>query len=195
MVFAVVAFVSVFVVVASLGVMLFGGKRRHRAWVRPGHSRSRQTWRGGTELFLRCRSRRVLRPGLAGAGRRAGRASQFPAPDPACGEASAGAHRRRLRAARRSAAAPGPRLDRDRRLARRRGIYYETLGQNWERAAMIKARADRRRSRTRRGVSSQEMHAFIWRKYFDYAAIADIHAMKRQIHAAQGPCRDRRRRA
>ena len=27
---------------------------------------------------------------------------------------------------------------------------------------------------------------FIWRKYFDYAAIADIHAMKRQIHAVRG---------
>lgn len=31
-----------------------------------------------------------------------------------------------------------------------------------------------------------EMAAFIWRKYFDYATIADIHAMKRQIHAAKG---------
>ncbi|WP_374545493.1 bifunctional [glutamine synthetase] adenylyltransferase/[glutamine synthetase]-adenylyl-L-tyrosine phosphorylase [Rhodoblastus sp.] len=63
--------------------------------------------------------------------------------------------------------------------------YYETLGQNWERAAMIKARP----------VAGDlalgfdfldEMAAFIWRKYFDYAAIADIHAMKRQIHAAKG---------
>jgi len=27
---------------------------------------------------------------------------------------------------------------------------------------------------------------FIWRKYFDYAAIADIAAMKRQIHAVRG---------
>ncbi len=39
-----------------------------------------------------------------------------------------------------------------------------------------------------------EMAAFIWRKYFDYATIADIHAMKRQIYAAQGPCRNRGRR-
>ncbi len=63
--------------------------------------------------------------------------------------------------------------------------YYETLGQNWERAAMIKARP----------VAGDlalgfdflgEMAAFIWRKYFDYATIADIHAMKRQIHAAKG---------
>ena len=31
-----------------------------------------------------------------------------------------------------------------------------------------------------------ELAPFIWRKYFDYASIADIHAMKRQIHAARG---------
>lgn len=63
--------------------------------------------------------------------------------------------------------------------------YYETLGQNWERAAMIKARP----------IAGDialgehfivEMRPFIWRRYFDYAAIADIHAMKRQIHAVRG---------
>ena len=63
--------------------------------------------------------------------------------------------------------------------------YYETLGQNWERAAMIKARP----------VAGdlaigarflRELAPFIWRKYFDYGAIADIHAMKRQIHAVRG---------
>ena len=27
---------------------------------------------------------------------------------------------------------------------------------------------------------------FIWRKYLDFAAIADVHAMKRQIHAYRG---------
>ena len=32
-------------------------------------------------------------------------------------------------------------------------IYYETLGQNWERAAYIKARVDRRRRRGRRALS------------------------------------------
>ena len=64
--------------------------------------------------------------------------------------------------------------------------YYETLGQNWERAAMIKARPGRRRSRARRGDFLAELAPFIWRKYFDYAAIADIHAMKRQIHAVRG---------
>jgi glutamate-ammonia-ligase adenylyltransferase len=64
-------------------------------------------------------------------------------------------------------------------------IYYETLGQNWERAAMIKARPAAGDialgARFLAGLAP-----FIWRKYFDYAAIADIHAMKRQIHAARG---------
>jgi glutamate-ammonia-ligase adenylyltransferase len=63
--------------------------------------------------------------------------------------------------------------------------YYETLGQNWERAAMIKARPIA--GDVALGASFlQELAPFIWRKYFDYAAIADIHAMKRQIHAVRG---------
>ncbi|MCE4224139.1 bifunctional [glutamine synthetase] adenylyltransferase/[glutamine synthetase]-adenylyl-L-tyrosine phosphorylase [Methylobacterium sp. C25] len=63
--------------------------------------------------------------------------------------------------------------------------YYETTGQNWERAAFIKARpiagdiaaGDRFLS---------DLKPFVWRKYFDFAAIADVHAMKRQIHAVRG---------
>lgn len=63
--------------------------------------------------------------------------------------------------------------------------YYETLGQNWERAAMIKARPIA--GETELGDRFlQELTPFIWRRYFDYAAIADIHAMKRQIHAVRG---------
>ena len=63
--------------------------------------------------------------------------------------------------------------------------YYETHGQNWERAAMIKARyvaGDRALA----DAFLEGMASFVWRKYFDYAAIADIHAMKRQIHVARG---------
>ncbi len=63
--------------------------------------------------------------------------------------------------------------------------YYETLGQNWERAAMIKARPVAGDVALGRRFLS-ELAPFIWRKYFDYAAIADIHAMKRQIHAVRG---------
>ena len=63
--------------------------------------------------------------------------------------------------------------------------YYETLGQNWERAAMIKARpAAGDLDLGWRFLA--DLAPFIWRKYFDYAAIADIYAMKRQIHAVRG---------
>jgi glutamate-ammonia-ligase adenylyltransferase len=63
--------------------------------------------------------------------------------------------------------------------------YYETLGQNWERAALIKARpAAGDVALGKRFLA--ELAPFVWRKYFDYAAIADIHAMKRQIHAVRG---------
>jgi glutamate-ammonia-ligase adenylyltransferase len=63
--------------------------------------------------------------------------------------------------------------------------YYETVGQNWERAAMIKARVcagDIEAGET----FLEELTPFVWRKYLDYAAIADVHAMKRQIHAHKG---------
>ncbi len=63
--------------------------------------------------------------------------------------------------------------------------YYETVGQNWERAALIKARpAAGDIALGERFLA--DLAPFIWRKYFDYAAIADIHAMKRQIHAVRG---------
>ena len=63
--------------------------------------------------------------------------------------------------------------------------YYETVGQNWERAAYIKARPIAGDI----AIGEQfiaDLKPFIWRKYFDFAAIADIHAMKRQIHAVKG---------
>jgi len=63
--------------------------------------------------------------------------------------------------------------------------YYETVGQNWERAALIKARAVA--GDIARGQAFLiELSPFIWRKYLDFAAIADVHAMKRQIHAHRG---------
>ena len=63
--------------------------------------------------------------------------------------------------------------------------YYETVGQNWERAAMLKARPCAGDVQAG-GRFLAELSPFIWRKYLDYAAIADIHAMKRQIHAHKG---------
>ncbi|MDB5431369.1 MAG: glutamate-ammonia-ligase adenylyltransferase [Caulobacter sp.] len=60
--------------------------------------------------------------------------------------------------------------------------YYETVGQNWERAAFIKARAAG--GDIPRGEEFlEELSAFIWRRHLDFAAIADIHSIKRQIHA------------
>lgn len=63
--------------------------------------------------------------------------------------------------------------------------YYESFGQNWERAAFIKARpvAGDHEAGYR---FLAELSPFIWRRYLDFAAIADIHAMKRQIHAFKG---------
>ncbi|OHC75002.1 MAG: glutamine-synthetase adenylyltransferase [Rhodospirillales bacterium RIFCSPLOWO2_12_FULL_58_28] len=61
-------------------------------------------------------------------------------------------------------------------------IYYETLGQNWERAAMIKARAvagDREAG----ADFIKWLEPFIWRKNLDFATIQDIHSIKRQINA------------
>jgi glutamate-ammonia-ligase adenylyltransferase len=63
--------------------------------------------------------------------------------------------------------------------------YYESVGQNWERAALIKARpvagdliAGRR--------FLAELQPYVWRKHLDFAAIADIHSIKRQIQAYRG---------
>lgn len=63
--------------------------------------------------------------------------------------------------------------------------YYESLGQNWERAAMIKARP------IAGDIAAGEdfighLRPFIWRKNLDFAAIQDIHSIKRQIHAHKG---------
>ena len=63
--------------------------------------------------------------------------------------------------------------------------YYENLGQNWERAAMIKARPCAGDPET--GAAFHAAIApFIWRRHLDFAAIEDIHSIKRQIHAHAG---------
>lgn len=63
--------------------------------------------------------------------------------------------------------------------------YYESLGQNWERAAMIKARPIAGDIEAGANFLT-ELRPFIWRKYLDFAAIADIHSIKRQIQAYRG---------
>ena len=64
--------------------------------------------------------------------------------------------------------------------------YYESMGQNWERAAMIKARAAAGDIGAGRGISCCACKPYIWRKYLDFAAIADVQSLKRQIHAVKG---------
>ncbi|WP_043831346.1 bifunctional [glutamine synthetase] adenylyltransferase/[glutamine synthetase]-adenylyl-L-tyrosine phosphorylase [Muricoccus aerilatus] len=63
--------------------------------------------------------------------------------------------------------------------------YYESFGQNWERAAMLKARpvaGDRALAES----FLAEIRPFVWRRHLDFAMIADIHSIKRQIHAVHG---------
>jgi glutamate-ammonia-ligase adenylyltransferase len=64
-------------------------------------------------------------------------------------------------------------------------IYYENMGQNWERAAMIKARPVA--GDTALGEEFlKRLTPYVWRKYLDFAAIADVQSLKRQIHAVKG---------
>ncbi|HZH28556.1 MAG TPA: bifunctional [glutamine synthetase] adenylyltransferase/[glutamine synthetase]-adenylyl-L-tyrosine phosphorylase [Azospirillaceae bacterium] len=63
--------------------------------------------------------------------------------------------------------------------------YYGSLGQNWERAAMIKARpvaGDIEAGKAFLNV----LRPFVWRRHLDFAAIQDIHSIKRQINAHRG---------
>ncbi len=63
--------------------------------------------------------------------------------------------------------------------------YYETRGQTWERSALIKARQCAGDFAAGEALL-QELSPFVWRKSMDFAALADIHAMKRKIHAYKG---------
>jgi glutamate-ammonia-ligase adenylyltransferase len=63
--------------------------------------------------------------------------------------------------------------------------YYESMGQNWERAVMIKARQIA--GDTAAGeLFLQRLQPFVWRKNLDFAAIEDIHSIKRQINSHRG---------
>ena len=64
-------------------------------------------------------------------------------------------------------------------------LYYESMGQNWERAAWIKARQCAGDA-TAGAAFLKDMEPFVWRKNLDYAAIQDIHSIKRQIHSHAG---------
>ncbi len=59
--------------------------------------------------------------------------------------------------------------------------YYESVGQNWERAAFIKARPVAGDMVEAKAFMT-DLSPFIWRRSLDYPAIADVHSIKRQIH-------------
>jgi glutamate-ammonia-ligase adenylyltransferase len=63
--------------------------------------------------------------------------------------------------------------------------YYESMGQNWERAAMIKARPVAGDLTLGFGFL-EAIRPFIWRRGLDFAAVADIQAMKRRIDEHKG---------
>ena len=60
-------------------------------------------------------------------------------------------------------------------------IYYESWGQTWERAAFIKARPVAGDEHTGREFM-ERITPFVYRKYLDYGAIAEIREMKQKIN-------------
>jgi len=63
--------------------------------------------------------------------------------------------------------------------------YYEREGRTWERAAMIKARVCAGDARAGEALIA-ELAPFVWRKHLDFAALADVHDMKRQMQTYRG---------
>ncbi|CAL1690750.1 Bifunctional glutamine synthetase adenylyltransferase/adenylyl-removing enzyme [Brevundimonas subvibrioides] len=59
--------------------------------------------------------------------------------------------------------------------------YYEFVGQNWERAAFIKARVICGDFDAATAFL-KDMVPFVWRRSLDYQAVLDIQSIKRQIH-------------
>ena len=64
-------------------------------------------------------------------------------------------------------------------------FYYESTGQNWERAAMIKARVVAGDPQPGKAFLDF-LRPFVWRRSLDFWAIQDIHSIKRQINAHRG---------
>ncbi len=64
-------------------------------------------------------------------------------------------------------------------------IYYESAGQNWERAAMLKAQPVAGDMEAGRAFLDT-LAPFMWRRNLDFAAIQDIQSIKRQIDAHRG---------
>jgi glutamate-ammonia-ligase adenylyltransferase len=68
---------------------------------------------------------------------------------------------------------------------RRAELYYESVGQNWERMVWIKGRPAA--GDTGAGDAFiAALEPFVWRRHLDYWAIADVHAIKNMINAKTG---------
>jgi len=63
--------------------------------------------------------------------------------------------------------------------------YYEREGRTWERAAMIKARPCAGDLQAGEALMA-ELSPFVWRKHLDFAALSDVHDMKRQMQTYRG---------
>ena len=63
--------------------------------------------------------------------------------------------------------------------------YYEREGRTWERAAMIKARPCAGDLEAGEALMT-ELAPFVWRKHLDFAALTDVHDMKRQMQTYRG---------
>jgi glutamate-ammonia-ligase adenylyltransferase len=63
--------------------------------------------------------------------------------------------------------------------------YYEREGRTWERAAMIKALPCAGDLAAGEAMVA-EIAPFVWRKHLDFAALADVHDMKRQMQTFRG---------
>jgi glutamate-ammonia-ligase adenylyltransferase len=63
--------------------------------------------------------------------------------------------------------------------------YYEREGRTWERAAMIKGRPCAGDLAAGEALVA-EIAPFVWRKHLDFAALADVHDMKRQMQTFRG---------
>lgn len=59
--------------------------------------------------------------------------------------------------------------------------YYESVGQNWERAAFIKARPVAGDRAAAEGFL-KALIPYVWRRTLDYKAVLDVQSIKRQIH-------------
>lgn len=64
-------------------------------------------------------------------------------------------------------------------------IYYQSMGLNWERAAMIKARPVAG-DLAAGDAFLDRIKSFVWRRHLDYVALEDIYAIKKLIHQHHG---------